>query len=95
MAMQKPTRRDFLKFLTRGLLAGSGLLGLGVLARYLGYQVESPMKTEFDLGAAENYPTGSRTLLAEVPAVLHPCRRRFFRVEPDLHPPGLHPGGGW
>ena len=70
MTMQKPTRRDFLKLLTRGLLVGSGLLGLGALARYLGYQVESPTQTEFDLGVAENYPTGSRTLLAEVPAVL-------------------------
>ena len=70
MAMQKPTRRDFLKFLTRGLLAGSGLLGLGALARYLGYQVESAPQTEFDLGLVENYPVGSRTQLAEVPVVL-------------------------
>jgi len=70
MAMQKPTRRDFLKLLTRGLLAGSGLLGLGALARYLGYQVESAPQTEFDLGLVENYPAGSRTQLAEVPVVL-------------------------
>lgn len=75
--MNKPTRRDFLKFATRGLLAGSGLLGLGALARYLGYQVEPPSQTEFDLGAVEKFSPGSRTFLPNVPAVLHHTESGF------------------
>ncbi|MBI5828610.1 MAG: ubiquinol-cytochrome c reductase iron-sulfur subunit [Chloroflexi bacterium] len=68
--MPDVSRRDFLTLLRDGLLAGSGLLALGGLTRFLSYQTEPPPTTEFDLGPAANYPIGSRTRLPEVPAIL-------------------------
>ena len=68
--MSDLTRRDFLKLATAILLSASSLLGLGALLRFLGYASEPPPKTEFDLGLAASYPLGSRTLLANVPAML-------------------------
>ncbi len=68
--MPKINRRDFLKLSTTGLLTASGLLGLGALFRFMGYESESAAKTEFDLGEASAYPVGSRTILPDIPAVL-------------------------
>lgn len=64
------TRRDFLKLTANGLLAASGLLGLGGLLRFLSAVTEPAPKTEFDLGPDSNYPPGSRTVVADVPALL-------------------------
>lgn len=64
------SRRDFLKLSSQVLLAACGLLGLGALLRFLGYQTEPPPPTQFDLGPASNYPVGSRTVISDVPAVL-------------------------
>ncbi len=64
------SRRDFLKLTTNTLLTASGLLGLGALFRFFGYQTEPAPQTEFDLGAASNYPMDSRTLLPNIPALL-------------------------
>jgi cytochrome b6-f complex iron-sulfur subunit len=58
------SRRDFLKIMTEALLALSGLLGLGGLLRFLGYAGESKPPQVYDLGLAESYPPGSRTLVA-------------------------------
>ena len=68
--MPETNRRDFLKLATTGLLTASGILGLGAVIRYLGYQNEAETITEFDLGAAGDYPPGSRTVLADIPALL-------------------------
>lgn len=68
--MPKINRRDFLKLSTTGLLTASGLLGVGALIHFMGYESESVAKTEFDLGEASAYPVGSRTILPEIPAVL-------------------------
>jgi cytochrome b6-f complex iron-sulfur subunit len=68
--MSELSRRDFLKLTSQGLLAASGLLGLGMLARFLGYQTDPPPPTEFDLGLATGYPVDSRTLIPDVPALL-------------------------
>lgn len=68
--MKEISRRDFLKLATRGILAASGLFSVGMLARLLGFQTEPPQQTEYDLGMAEDYPVGSRTLIAAVPALL-------------------------
>lgn len=68
--MPKFNRRDFLKLSTTGLLTASGLLGLGALFRFLGYEIESAAKTEFDLGEASAYPVGSRTVMSDIPAIL-------------------------
>ncbi|MCC7130124.1 MAG: ubiquinol-cytochrome c reductase iron-sulfur subunit [Anaerolineae bacterium] len=63
-------RRDFLNLTTKALLWLSGLLGLGGLARYLSYQPPPPPPRRYEIGAAAQYPPGSRTVLAEVPALL-------------------------
>ena len=68
--MSNVSRRDFLKLTRDGLLWLSAALGLGGLLRFLDYEANPAPKTEFDLGPAADYPPGSRTLLADVPAVL-------------------------
>ena len=68
--MSDLTRRDFLRLATTALLTISGALGVGALFRFLDYQTEPPVKTEFDLGPAVNYPIGSRSLVPDVPALL-------------------------
>lgn len=66
----KPSRRDFLKLATRGLLFLSSLLGLGGLIRYLSYEPDPPPPARFEVGLAEDYKPGSHTLIASIPAVL-------------------------
>jgi cytochrome b6-f complex iron-sulfur subunit len=68
--MSNLSRRDFFKLITTALLTISSALGIGALFRFLNYQTEPPVKTEFDIGLAENYPIGSRSLIADVPALL-------------------------
>jgi cytochrome b6-f complex iron-sulfur subunit len=68
--MATVSRRDFLKMTTTTLLSISGLLGLAGLFRYLDFQEEDMSQTEFDLGLASDYPPGSRSLIADVPAIL-------------------------
>jgi cytochrome b6-f complex iron-sulfur subunit len=70
--MNKPSipRRDFLRLTLDSLLAFIGLLGLGGLIRFLSYKTEPPQPTEFDLGLAGNYVSGSKTTFPEVPAIL-------------------------
>ena len=63
-------RRDFLKTLTRLSLGLSGALGFAALARFLNFQAEAPRPTTFDLGLAEDYAVGTRTVLSQVPALL-------------------------
>ncbi len=63
-------RRDFLKLAATGLLSTSGILALGGLLRYLSHPANPVPPTEFDLGSAENYPPGSRTVVAEGSALL-------------------------
>ena len=64
------SRRDFLKILTNTLLALSGLLGLGGLLHFLGYAGETEQPQKFDLGPTENYPLGSRSVVANGQFVL-------------------------
>jgi len=68
--MSDVSRRDFLKLTRNGLLWLSAALGLGGLLRFLDYEAYPAPKTEFKLGSAANFPVGSHTLLADVPAVL-------------------------
>jgi Rieske Fe-S protein len=68
--MSDLSRRDFFKLARDGLLWLSAALGVGGLFRFLDYEANPAPKTEFDLGSATNYPPGSRTLLADIPAVL-------------------------
>jgi len=68
--MSKFSRRDFLKLTSDGLLALSGLLGLGGLIRFLSFELDPAPPSEYDLGPATNFPPGSRSLLLHIPAVL-------------------------
>ncbi len=75
--MPGSSRRDFLKLTTAGLLSAAGLVGLGGLIRFLDYQNEPPAKTVFDVGSIANYPVGSQTTLAEIPATLISTKEGF------------------
>jgi len=68
--MTDVSRRDFLKLARDGFLWLSGALALGGLFRFLDYEPNPAPQTEFDLGPAEQFPLGSRTLLSDPPAVL-------------------------
>lgn len=67
---QPVKRRDFLKLGTQGLLALSGMLGLGGLLRYLSFQTEPPPTQEIPLGKAADYPRGTRRVVADGQALL-------------------------
>ena len=64
------SRRDFLKLARDGFLTLSGVLAFVGFLRFLDYDPNPTPKTEFDLGSAEKYPLGSRTILPEIPALL-------------------------
>lgn len=63
-------RRNFLDLLTGGILTLSGLLSLGGIFRFLSYRENDSFLSVFDLGSADQYPIGSRTILDKVPALL-------------------------
>ena len=65
------TRRDFIKLTIKFLFGAGGLLGLGGLVRFLGYQSDPGPPSEFDLGDADKYPVGSHTVRADIPAVIY------------------------
>jgi Rieske Fe-S protein len=68
--MKQTSRRDFLKLSTNSFLALAGILGLGGLIKFLSYRLDESPQTEFDIGSADNYPLDSRTVLADIPAVI-------------------------
>jgi cytochrome b6-f complex iron-sulfur subunit len=68
--MTNISRRDFLTLARDGFLYLSGALAFGGFLRYLDYDPNNAQKTEFDLGSVKKYPLGSRTLLADIPAIL-------------------------
>ena len=75
--MSNVSRRDFLQLTRNGILWLSATLGLGGLLRFLDYDANPAPKTEFDLGSIIDYPPGSRTLLANVPAMLFHTENGF------------------
>jgi len=70
MSEKSVSRRDFIKLTTAVVLTASGLLGLEGLFRFLNTQTEPLQPTDFDLGSTSKYPTGSHTVIPEVPALL-------------------------
>ena len=75
--MTGPSRRDFIKMTTTGLLGTAGLIGLGGLLRFLTFEAEPSAKTVFELGSGTKYPPGTRTVLDDVPAVLISTEKGF------------------
>ena len=68
--MAEPSRRDFLKLASHGVLAAGGMLGFGMLVRFLGHHSGASRQTIFDLGLASEVPPGTRVLFPEIPAML-------------------------
>ncbi|MFT3894706.1 MAG: ubiquinol-cytochrome c reductase iron-sulfur subunit [Anaerolineales bacterium] len=68
--MKPLTRRDFVKLSTHALFGLSGILGLGGLVRFFSFHSNPAPPTEFDLGSIDDYPIGSRTLRADIPALI-------------------------
>ncbi len=64
------SRREFVALLGKGLLGLSGLLGLKAVTDYLGFQVEPPQPERFELGPAQQFAPGSRTLIPQARAVV-------------------------
>jgi len=64
------SRRNFLGLLVKGSLAGSALLGLGTLVRFISYQSQASPPSQVDLGPATDYPLGSRTPVASAQAII-------------------------
>jgi cytochrome b6-f complex iron-sulfur subunit len=80
MSNRTLSRRDFLKMASTAILTASGLLGLEGLFRFMNTQTEPLPPTEFDLGPASNYPPGSRTVLADIPALLLHTQSGFSAI---------------
>jgi cytochrome b6-f complex iron-sulfur subunit len=64
------TRRSFLSLVLKGSLAGSALIGLGMLVRYLSFQSEESPPSQFDLGPASDFPLGSHLPVPQAQAVV-------------------------
>ena len=64
------SRRSFVSWLVKGSLAGSALLGLGMLGRFFSFQSEQSFPNQYDLGLATDYPIGSRTPYPTAQAII-------------------------
>jgi Rieske Fe-S protein len=64
------SRRDFLDLAWKAILSICGLVGFGTTLWYFNYQDQLTRQTEFDLGPAENYPSGSQTPFPDAQAIL-------------------------
>jgi cytochrome b6-f complex iron-sulfur subunit len=71
------SRRGFLGWLTKGSLAGSALLGLGALARFISFESQPGTPNQVDLGPASDYPLGSRTVATITPVLVIHNERGF------------------
>jgi Rieske Fe-S protein len=68
--MSNVSRRDFLKLARDGFLTLSGVLAFLGFLRFLDYEPNPATQTKFDIGSPDDYPSSSRTILPEVPALL-------------------------
>ncbi len=73
-------RDEFLNAVAKASLGLSGLLGLAGLVRYLDYQPPAPPPRRFEVGDESDFPLGSRTVLADIPAVLIHSREGFRAI---------------
>ncbi len=91
---ERVSRRDFLKQVTNAMFSLGGLLGLGGLVRFFSFEPDAGPPMEFDLGDAGDFPSGSRTLRPDIPAVVYNrdgvftavslvCTHLGCMVEPD------------
>jgi cytochrome b6-f complex iron-sulfur subunit len=64
------SRRRFLGWLIKGSLAGSALVGMGVLGRFISFESESSPPKSYDLGAAIDYPLDTRRVYVPAQALI-------------------------
>jgi cytochrome b6-f complex iron-sulfur subunit len=64
------SRRDFLGWLLKGSLAGSAVLGLGMLGRFISFQGAEKQANQYDLGLASDFPVGVREVVMDGRAML-------------------------
>jgi cytochrome b6-f complex iron-sulfur subunit len=64
------SRHGFIGLVAKTCLAGSALMGLGMILKYLGYQDEGSPPSEYDLGLASDYPLGSRITVQPAQAII-------------------------
>jgi cytochrome b6-f complex iron-sulfur subunit len=64
------SRRSFMDLVVKTSLAGSTLMGLGILIRYFGFQSEASPPSQYDLGTASDYPLGSRITVPSAQALI-------------------------
>jgi cytochrome b6-f complex iron-sulfur subunit len=74
------SRRGFLGWLLKGSLAGSALLGLGMLGRFISFQSAARQENQYDLGAASNFPVGSREVVIDGLAMLISTEEGFRAI---------------
>ena len=68
--MKSFSRRSFLDLVVKASLAGSALIGLGALVRYLGYQSEARPPSQYDVGLISDFPLDSRTPIPYAQAMI-------------------------
>ncbi|MBN1303701.1 MAG: Rieske (2Fe-2S) protein [Anaerolineales bacterium] len=72
MSDRRPfSRRDFVNMAVHALLSLGGVIGLGGLVRFFSYEPDPGPPDEYNLGAAVDYPPGSRTVRLDIPAVIY------------------------
>jgi len=74
------SRRGFLGWLLKGSLAGSALLGLGMLGRFISFQSAARQENQYDLGAASNFPAGTRKVVVDGLAMLISTEEGFRAI---------------
>jgi cytochrome b6-f complex iron-sulfur subunit len=77
---ERLSRRGFLGWLLKGSLAGSALLGLGMLGRFISFHSAERQENLYDLGAASDYPVGTRKVVADGQAMLMSTEEGFRAV---------------
>ena len=74
------SRKSFLKISTQVALWLSGILGLGILTRYLSYEPDQDSAKSFDLGPITDLPEGQKTVYPDIPAVLIRSNKGFLAL---------------
>lgn len=64
------SRRSFLDLVVKVSLAGSALIGLGMMVRFFSFQSEASPPSDYDLGPASDYPPGSRISVQSAQAII-------------------------
>ncbi len=76
-------RRDFIALAARGILALNGLLGMGMLLRFISHPTASGSPAEVDLGPASDFPLNSHQAITQANLVLSHTEAGFQALSLD------------